>query len=267
MWPIRSAAASSMSDRRQCACDLRCADGRNRLATRHAGPRDSVDRARMRSIGGLVGAGIAKAGLDAIVWHGRRQDSCCDCLLAGVGFLLALVHDACVVVDLCTVDAAMPLTVFSAACNSYLRRFTALGHGGNDAQKTMGIIAVLLYSQGHLGRRVSTFRSGWSLPARSRWRLGTLVGGWRIVKTMGSKHHAADTDAGLLRRNRRFGDAVCGDLARHSGIDDAYDYRIDHRGRRSHKMSAVRWSVARKSSSPGSSRSRRLRPSPRCFIG
>ncbi len=62
----------------------------------------------------------------------------------------------------------------------------ALGHGGNDAQKTMGIIAVLLYSQGYMGGS-STCRSGWCWRASSRWRLGTLAGGWRIVKTMGSK--------------------------------------------------------------------------------
>ena len=62
----------------------------------------------------------------------------------------------------------------------------SLGHGGNDAQKTMGIIAVLLYSQGYMGGDF-TCRSGWCWPARWPWRLGTLAGGWRIVKTMGSK--------------------------------------------------------------------------------
>ena len=48
--------------------------------------------------------------------------------------------------------------------------FYALGHGGNDAQKTMGIIAVLLYSQGYHGHAASTCRSGWCWPVRSRWR-------------------------------------------------------------------------------------------------
>ena len=62
----------------------------------------------------------------------------------------------------------------------------SLGHGGNDAQKTMGIIAVLLYSQGMLGA-ISTCRSGSSLTCQSALALGTLFGGWRIVHTMGSK--------------------------------------------------------------------------------
>ena len=63
----------------------------------------------------------------------------------------------------------------------------SLGHGGNDAQKTMGIIAALLYSQGTGWATISTCRSGWCSAASRRWRFGTLFGGWRIVKTMGSK--------------------------------------------------------------------------------
>jgi len=64
--------------------------------------------------------------------------------------------------------------------------FYSLGHGGNDAQKTMGIIAVLLYSQGLL-------QGGFHVPlwvvltCQAAMGLGTLLGGWRIVHTMGSK--------------------------------------------------------------------------------
>jgi PiT family inorganic phosphate transporter len=62
----------------------------------------------------------------------------------------------------------------------------SLGHGGNDAQKTMGIIAVLLYSQGHLGGEFHV--PFWVVIAcQSAMALGTLIGGWRIVRTMGSK--------------------------------------------------------------------------------
>jgi PiT family inorganic phosphate transporter len=60
----------------------------------------------------------------------------------------------------------------------------SLGHGGNDAQKTMGIIAVLLYSQGHLGEHFSV--PFWVvLSCQAAMALGTLMGGWRIVRTMG----------------------------------------------------------------------------------
>ena len=62
----------------------------------------------------------------------------------------------------------------------------SLGHGGNDAQKTMGIIAVLLYSQGHLGGEFHV--PFWVvITCQAAMGLGTLFGGWRIVHTMGSK--------------------------------------------------------------------------------
>jgi PiT family inorganic phosphate transporter len=62
----------------------------------------------------------------------------------------------------------------------------SLGHGGNDAQKTMGIIAGLLFSQGHLGSQF--YVPLWVvLSCQAAMALGTLFGGWRIVHTMGSK--------------------------------------------------------------------------------
>src|SRR5215813_3793586 len=71
--------------------------------------------------------------------------------------------------------------VFSASAALY-----SLGHGGNDAQKTMGIIAVLLYSQGLLGE--TFYIPFWViLTCQAAMGLGTLVGGWRIVRTMGSR--------------------------------------------------------------------------------
>ena len=62
----------------------------------------------------------------------------------------------------------------------------SLGHGGNDAQKTMGIITVLLYSQGHLGDEFHV--PVWvMLSCYAAMGLGTLIGGWRIVHTMGAR--------------------------------------------------------------------------------
>jgi len=62
----------------------------------------------------------------------------------------------------------------------------SLGHGGNDAQKTMGVIAVLLYSQGLLGAEFHV--PLWVvLSCQGAMALGTLLGGWRIVRTMGSR--------------------------------------------------------------------------------
>jgi PiT family inorganic phosphate transporter len=62
----------------------------------------------------------------------------------------------------------------------------SLGHGGNDAQKTMGIIAGLLFANGHLGAQF--YVPFWVvITCQLAIALGTLVGGWRIVKTMGSR--------------------------------------------------------------------------------
>ena len=83
----------------------------------------------------------------------------------------------------------------------------SLGHGGNDAQKTMGIIAVLLFSQGMLGSEF--YVPFWVvITCQAAMALGTLFGGWRIVHTMGSKITRLTPDAGLLRRDRRRDHAV-----------------------------------------------------------
>jgi inorganic phosphate transporter, PiT family len=119
-------------------------------------------------IGGLVGGGFAKAGLGALV-----------------GFLLALVLVAIVSwlsvrSTPFVVDRAFRLLQFVSAS------LYSLGHGGNDAQKTMGIIAVLLFSQGYLGNEFHV--PFWVvITCQLMMGLGTLTGGWRIVKTMGSR--------------------------------------------------------------------------------
>src|SRR5438309_9533223 len=134
-------------------------------------------------IGGLVGAGMAKGGISAAVWTGLSKTLLAIVLSPLVGFLLALVLVA--VVSWASVrstpfavDRAFRILQFASAS------LYSLGHGGNDAQKTMGIIAVLLYSQGHLGEHFSV--PFWVvLSCQAAMALGTLMGGWRIVRTMG----------------------------------------------------------------------------------
>jgi PiT family inorganic phosphate transporter len=136
-------------------------------------------------IGGLVGAGIAKAGISAAVWSGLTKTLLAIVLSPLVGFLLALALVAIVSwlsvrSTPFAVDRAFRVLQFVSAS------LYSLGHGGNDAQKTMGIIAVLLYSQGHLGGEFHV--PFWVvISCQAAMALGTLFGGWRIVKTMGSK--------------------------------------------------------------------------------
>lgn len=136
-------------------------------------------------IGGLVGAGVAKAGLSAIVWPGLLTTGAFIVLSPLFGFFLALllvlsVSWAFVRANPNTVEPTFHWLQFGAAS------LISLGHGGNDAQKTMGIIAVLLFSQGHLG--ANFYVPFWVVvTCQAALGLGTLVGGWRIVRTVGSK--------------------------------------------------------------------------------
>ncbi|MBM2714916.1 inorganic phosphate transporter [Mesorhizobium caraganae] len=136
-------------------------------------------------IGGLVGAGIAKAGVSAIVWTGLGKTVAAIVVSPATGFVLALV--LILVVSWLFVRQT-PFAVDSTfrVMQFFSASLYSLGHGGNDAQKTMGIIAVLLYSQGMLG--ANFYVPLWVvLTCQSALALGTLLGGWRIVHTMGSK--------------------------------------------------------------------------------
>ena len=134
-------------------------------------------------IGGLLGAGLAKAGFAAAEWKGLSMALVAIVLSPVIGFLLALlltaiVSWASVRSTPFAVDRAFRILQFVSAS------LYSLGHGGNDAQKTMGIIAVLLYSQGYLGAEFSV--PFWVvLSCQASMALGTLMGGWRIVRTMG----------------------------------------------------------------------------------
>ncbi|GLK54987.1 PiT family inorganic phosphate transporter [Methylopila capsulata] len=136
-------------------------------------------------IGGLVGGATAKGGFGVVVLGGLGKTVAAIVLSPLVGFLLALV------LVLLVSWAFVRFTPFAVDRTFRIAQFASaslysLGHGGNDAQKTMGIIAVLLYSQGMLGGAFHV--PLWVvLSCQAAMALGTLCGGWRIVHTMGSK--------------------------------------------------------------------------------
>jgi PiT family inorganic phosphate transporter len=120
----------------------------------------------------------------------------------------------------------------------------SLGHGGNDAQKTMGIIAVLLYSQGMLGGEF--YVPFWVvITCQAAMGLGTLVGGWRIVKTMGSKITRLTQQQGFCAQGAG---AVSLFLATHYGVPVSTTQTIAGSivgVGAARRASAVKWSVAR----------------------
>ena len=136
-------------------------------------------------IGGLIGAGLAKAGGGAIVWNGVLKTTAAVFLSPAIGFFLALMLVLAISWIFVrstpyAVDRRFRMLQFASAS------LYSLGHGGNDAQKTMGIIAGLLFANGHLGPQF--YVPFWVvMSCQAAMALGTLLGGWRIVKTMGSR--------------------------------------------------------------------------------
>lgn len=136
-------------------------------------------------IGGLIGAGLIKGGSGVLVWQGIVKTSAFIVLSPTIGLFLGLAL-MILVLNLSrysVVDRAdtlfRRLQLVSAAAYS-------LSHGTNDAQKTMGIIAIVLFSAGLLGP--SFHIPFWLvLLCHMAIALGTMAGGWRIVKTMGTK--------------------------------------------------------------------------------
>ena len=126
--------------------------------------------------------------------------------------------------------------LFSAATYS-------LGHGGNDAQKTMGIILAVLISVGSVGPKADV--PLWVvLVAHSAIALGTLSGGWRIVKTMGSKITRLQPAGGMAAETSA---AITLFYASYAGIPVSTTHTITGAiigVGASKRMSAVRWTMA-----------------------
>jgi len=136
-------------------------------------------------IGGLVGSGVAHSGWRAIVWTGLGKTIGAIFLSPALGFVLALLLVLAVSWAFVRTRPALVDLIFRQA-QFVSASLYSLGHGGNDAQKTMGIIAALLFAHGALGG--SFFVPLWVvLSCQAAMALGTLFGGWRIVRTMGSR--------------------------------------------------------------------------------
>jgi PiT family inorganic phosphate transporter len=137
-------------------------------------------------VGGMAGAAVAKAGFDVLVSEGIRKIGLFIVLSPLIGLAVGLILTVLIAwvfhrvkrLDLLNTGFRRGQLVSAAAFS--------LGHGANDAQKTMGIILALLIAGGHLGQDADV--PLWVvLSAHTAIGLGTLTGGWRIVKTMGSK--------------------------------------------------------------------------------
>ena len=192
-------------------------------------------------IGGLAGAAVTKAGLSAIIWSGWTKTLTFIVLAPLIGLVIGFFL---MVALMWIFQGFSPsrvdrwfrkLQLLSAAAYS-------LGHGGNDAQKTMGIIAGVLFAGGYIDKfKIDLWVI---LMAHAAIALGTLSGGWRIIHTMGSKITKLQPVGGFAAETAG---AVSLFTATHLGIPVSTTHTITGAiiGVGSiRRLSAVRWGVA-----------------------
>ncbi len=135
-------------------------------------------------IGGYAGAAIAKGGLGVIIASGWYKTLIFIALAPFIGLILGFLLK---IITTWIVYKKRPASInkWSRILQFFSAALYSLGHGGNDAQKTMGIIAGLLFAGGLISEFAIPL---WVvLSAHTAIALGTLTGGWRIVRTMGQR--------------------------------------------------------------------------------
>ena len=194
-------------------------------------------------VGGIAGAAVAKGGFDVLITSGLQSIGVFIILSPLLGLALGMLLTIGVMWAVHRYRNVDRLNrgfrvgqLFSAAAFS-------LGHGGNDAQKTMGVILAVLISSNHLP-------SGSDVPlwvvlsAHVAIALGTLTGGWRIVKTMGSKITRLQPVGGMAAES---GAAATLFFTSYAGIPVSTTHTITGGivgVGASRRLSAVRWGVA-----------------------
>ncbi len=193
-------------------------------------------------IGGYAGAAIAKSGFEVIIASGWYKTLLFIVLAPTIGLVLGFLLK---IITTWIVRKQTPAAVdkWSRVFQLFSAALYSLGHGGNDAQKTMGIITSLLFTGGLISEFIVPL---WVvLSAHAAIALGTLTGGWRIVKTMGQKITKLRPIDGFCAETAS---ATSIFLATHLGIPVSTTHVIT--GAISgvgsaNRLSAVRWGVTR----------------------
>jgi PiT family inorganic phosphate transporter len=195
-------------------------------------------------IGGIAGSAIAAEGFGVVKWAGLREKVLIPSLVAP--FLGVVVAAALMVGVLWLIRRRAPGTV-----NRIFRRvqlvsggFVAFTHGTNDAQKTMGIIALALVASGHLSPDFERPPHWVIVSAAAAMGLGTYAGGWRIIKTLGLRVAKLEPPQGFAAQT------ACASIlwtTAHYGFPVSTTHTISGSvlgAGASTKFSAVRWGVA-----------------------
>jgi inorganic phosphate transporter, PiT family len=194
-------------------------------------------------IGGILGSAIAAAGTDVVKWEGLREKVLVPSLVAPFAGIVCAA--ALMFVITWIIRRRAPGVV-----NRVFRRlqlvsggFVAFTHGTNDAQKTMGIIALALIASGHLAPGADP--PFWViLSAALAMGAGTYAGGWRIIKTLGTRIAKLDPPQGFAAQT------ACASIlwtTAHYGFPVSTTHTITGSvmgAGASRRLSAVRWGVA-----------------------
>jgi PiT family inorganic phosphate transporter len=195
-------------------------------------------------IGGLIGAAFAKAGIGALL-SGKIEVVVAFIFISPLAGTIAAFFLMSMIMRFFGRQSA-------THANRYFRRLQivsaslySLSHGGNDAQKTMGIVALLLFSSGYLGSEF--YVPFWvAMLAHLAMALGTLSGGWRIVHTMGGKITKLDPMHGFAAETAGSGVVISSTLL---GVPVSTTHVIAGSiigVGATRRLSAVRWGVARR---------------------
>ena len=194
-------------------------------------------------IGGLIGAAVAKEGTGALIASGLLKTITFIVLSPLLGFLLGSL--------MMLIVSWLFVRSHPQRIDKWFRRMQlvsasmySLGHGGNDAQKTMGIIWMLLISAGMVAAEEARPPNWVIISCYLAISAGTLFGGWRIVKTMGQRITKLRPVGGFCAET---GGAMTLFFATALGIPVSTTHTITGAivgVGSSHKMSAVRWGVA-----------------------
>ena len=195
-------------------------------------------------IGGMVGSAVAAEGFGVVNWDGLREKVLVPSLVAP--FLGIVVAAALMVVVLWIIRHRAPGRV-----NKVFRRlqlvsggFVAFTHGTNDAQKTMGIIALALVASGHLSPDFERPPTWVIVSAAAAMGMGTYAGGWRIIKTLGMRVAKLEPPQGFAAQT------ACASIlwtTAHYGFPVSTTHTISGSvlgAGATTRLSAVRWGVA-----------------------
>ena len=195
-------------------------------------------------IGGILGSAVAASGLDVVKWEGLKDKVLIPSLIAP--FLGIALAAALMISITWIIQRRSPGTV-----NRVFRRlqlvsggFVAFTHGTNDAQKTMGIIMLALIATGHLSADADRPPTWVIFSAALAMALGTYAGGWRIIKTLGTRIAKLDPPQGFAAQT------ACASIlfgTAHFGFPVSTTHTISGSvmgAGASRRLSAVRWGVA-----------------------